>query len=80
MCSFVNFKIHAILKGYHVNRVKPPVGTICTVQRIQNDKFEDVYSVVYDGKTVGHVPAYPVKLNKAIDDILSIDNSFQFNW
>ena len=73
MFSMTKIQLDSVIKGYHVYKVKPSIGTICSVS-------EDDNSVLISDKTVGHVPAKPFNVNEAFKEIRDISASIEIKW
>ena len=54
--SMVHLKIHSVIKGYDVYKVKSMVGTVCKVEK-EVSKYPKALVVKDGAVTVGHVPA-----------------------
>ncbi len=82
MFSIKEISIHAVVKGYHAYRIKPDVGDVLRCQREPGNPRDPRAVRVVDGtgRTVGHVPARPVPLNKALFEILDNWPGFPVEW
>ena len=67
--------INAVVKGYHVYKVKLEPGTACEL----NQYIQEILEVRHDGELVGHVPATP-NLNTAFIKVMDRYPGYQIHW
>lgn len=82
MLKTISFQIHACIKGYHAYKITPEVGEELTVSPKKTNTFGTCAMGVWQGtQLVGHVPAIPVSLNRALHEISSaLPAAFGIKW
>ena len=82
MYNIREIRIYAVVKGYHSYRIKPTVGDVLMCEKEEENPYDKQAVKVVDGqdKIVGHVPARPVALNKAMRKIMKYWPAFPFEW
>ena len=73
----ISFK--SVVKGYHIYKLKVPVGTVCQVE-IDSDYDEDSVKITEDGHTIGHASATPHPVNKGLAEVLREHPGFGITW
>lgn len=82
MFSISKIQISGVTTGYHAYKKKPPVGSVCCVVKNYENIYDDLCLDVMhmDMGIIGHVPANPIPLNRALHEIMDLSESIQIKW
>ncbi len=75
----VTLEIESVVKGYHYFKIKPPIGTVCSVELDKASHYSQALRVEFAGKQVGHVPCHP-PINRVLYDFLDDFQHYSFDW
>lgn len=74
--------VTAVIKGYHVYKKRPDVGAELRCEPDLNNTADEYAMGVLDENSdlVGHVPAQPVSLQKALYELWRSEKTINIAW